>query len=92
MIVRLLGEGQLTLADDDLAEVNRFDDALTAAVEAGDEPRFAQCLADLVDRVRTLGTPVADDELAESDVIVPGPASSLAEVRALLGEEGLIPG
>ncbi|HEV7213038.1 MAG TPA: hypothetical protein VGN47_15110 [Blastococcus sp.] len=92
MIVRVLGEGQLRVGEEHLAELNRVDDELAAAVDAGDEPRFAQCLTALVDRVRALGRPVADDVLAESDVIVPGPTSSLAEVRALLGEEGLIPG
>jgi len=92
MIVRLIGEGQFRLDEEHLPELNRADDALAAAVEAADERRFAQCLTELVDRLRALGTPLADDDLAESDVIVPGPDSSLAEVRALLGEEGLIPG
>jgi hypothetical protein len=92
MIVRLLGEGQLQVDERHLAELNVLDDALAAAVNDGDEPRFERCLAELVDRVRSLGAPVPQDYLAGSDVIVPGPTSSLAEVRALLGEEGLIPG
>jgi hypothetical protein len=87
-----MGEGQLHLDDDHLAELNTLDDALADAVAAGDEPRFADHLAVLVARVRSLGSPLPEGDLAESDVILPGPSSSLAEVRALLGEEGLIPG
>ncbi len=43
------------------------------------------------DRGRAAGTPVADDSLSVSDVILPAQESGLDEVRALLGEEGLIP-
>lgn len=92
MIVRIIGEGQLQLEDTHLDELNELDDALTVAVQAGDEPLFEQHLVRLVERVRSLGAPVPDDALVESDFILPGPASSLTEVRDLLGEEGLIPG
>ena len=92
MIVRIIGEGQLQLDASHLAELNRLDDALTEAVNADDDAGFAQRLTDLLGRVRSLGSPLPDDVLAESDVILPGPDSSLAEVRGLLGEEGLIPG
>jgi len=35
---------------------------------------------------------VPDEHLSVSDLILPDPDSSLAEVTALLGEDGLIPG
>ncbi|MBV6761461.1 hypothetical protein CJ179_48420 [Rhodococcus sp. ACS1] len=92
MIVRILGEGQLDVAEDHLAELNELDAGLSEAVTAGDEQRFQHALSTLLDRVRAAGTPVADDSLSVSDVILPAQESSLAEVRALLGEEGLIPG
>lgn len=92
MIVRIIGEGQLSVDASHLAELDRLDDLLTEAVDADDGAGFAQRLTDLVDRVRILGSPLPDDVLAQSDVVLPGPGSSLAEVRALLGEEGLIPG
>ena len=41
---------------------------------------------------RALGSPLPAGHLAQSDVVLPGPWSTLAEVRSLLGEEGLIPG
>ena len=92
MIVRIIGEGQLQLDDTHLVELNELDDALTEAVQVDDEPLFERHLVRLVERVRSLGTPVPDDSLVESDFILPGPTSSLTEVRDLLGEEGLIPG
>jgi hypothetical protein len=92
MIVRILGEGQFHLQDEHLVELNELDDALADAVNAGEGPRFRQCLTDLLGRTRSLGTPVADEYLGGSDLILPHAASTLTEVRALLGEEGLIPG
>ncbi|AII11299.1 PspA-associated protein PspAA [Rhodococcus opacus] len=92
MIVRILGEGQLDIADEHLDELNALDTGLADAVTAGDEPRFQHVLNTLLERVRAVGTPVADDSLSVSDAILPAQESSLAEVRALLGEEGLIPG
>lgn len=92
MIVRILSEGQLDVAEHHLDELNELDATLAEAVNAGDEQRFQQVLTTLLDRVRSIGTPVADDSLSVSDIILPAPASTLDEVQALLGEEGLIPG
>ena len=92
MIVRILGEGQFDIAEDHLDELNTLDAGLAEAVTAGDEQRFQHVLNTLLDRVRAVGTPVAEDSLSVSDAILPAQESSLAEVRALLGEEGLIPG
>ncbi len=92
MIIRVLGEGQLELADQHERELNRLDDAVAKAINAGDEGAYEQSLAALLERVRALGSPVPDDTLAPSDSILPGEGTSLAEVRALLGEQGLIPG
>jgi hypothetical protein len=92
VIVRIMGQGQLQVAEEHLDQLNELDDAVTDAVDAGDEQRFAQNLARLIDQVRAVGSPVADDYLGGSDFILPDPASSLAEVRALLGDEGLVPG
>ena len=92
MIVRILGEGQLELAEEHLSELNELDAELAEAVNSGDEPGFERELTRLLDRVRALGSPVPDEHLTASDLILPGPDSSLAEVSALLSEDGLIPG
>ena len=92
MILRILGEGQLEVDAGALPELNELDEALIAAVEKGDEGQFQTCLASLVKRVREVGHPVPADHLGPSEYIIPGDDATLEEVRALLSEEGLIPG
>ena len=92
MIVRIMGEGQLEIDDSRLPELSPLDDALTAAVEAGDDDRFRSALVALLDAVRSLGSPVADDALVDSDLVLPYEEAHIDEVRELLSGEGLIPG
>lgn len=92
MIARIMGEGQVELADADLTELNRLDDALLAAVESGDAEGFRTTLSALLDGVRRLGKPLPDDALKPSELILPAPDASLDEVRAMLHDDGLIPG
>jgi hypothetical protein len=92
MIVRILGEGQLELPDGSLDELNVLDVALEDACGTGEHDAFAAALTEMLTRVRELGKPVADDYLGPSDLVLPSADASLAEVSALLTEEGLIPG
>ena len=89
MIVRIMGEGQFELPDEAMERLNELDDALEAALE---EPQgFTPALKALLDSVREAGRRVADDELVESEVILPAEESTVDEVRAMLTDEGLIP-
>ncbi|MET8404183.1 hypothetical protein [Streptomyces sp900116325] len=92
MIVRIMGEGQLMLADSHLAELNKLDDELLAEVESGDGPGFRTTLRALLARVRELGTSLPDDSLEPSELILPSPDATLEEVRDMLSDDGLIPG
>ncbi|HZY29625.1 MAG: PspA-associated protein PspAA [Jiangellaceae bacterium] len=92
MIVRIMGEGQLEIDDSRLTELNPLDDALSAAVESGDDAQFRSALVALLDAVRSLGVPVADDALVDSDLVLPFAEAHIDEVRELLSGEGLIPG
>jgi PspA-Associated protein len=92
MIVRILGEGQLAVDDSVSTELNELDAKLEAAVNAGDEDAFRPVLAQLLARVRAAGTPVPANSLEASDVILPYSEASMDDVRALLTDEGLIPG
>lgn len=92
MIVRIMGEGQLTLADSHLAELNKLDDELLAEVENGDGPGFRTTLHALLARVREFGTTLPDDSLEPSELILPSPDATLEEVRDMLSDDGLIPG
>ena len=92
MIVRILTEGQLEVADDRVQDLNALDAAVEQAVEAGDHAAFAEALTALLDGVRRSGSPLPDDVLHDSDLILPPADATLEEVREMLGDEGLIPG
>ncbi|MER5478009.1 hypothetical protein ABT026_13695 [Streptomyces sp. NPDC002734] len=92
MIVRIMGEGQVRLSDSHLAELSALDDELSSEMEQGDGPGFRRTLRALLDKVRELGEPLPNDSLEPSELILPAPDATLDEVRALLTDEGLIPG
>lgn len=91
MIVRIMGEGQVELDDSHFTELNRLDDELLAEMESGDEDGFRRTFHALLDAVRRLGSPLPDDALEPSELILPVPDSTLEEVRAMLRDDGLIP-
>ncbi|HTP17928.1 MAG TPA: hypothetical protein VMK13_19110 [Streptosporangiaceae bacterium] len=92
MIIRILGEGQLEVDDSAADELNELDSRLEVAVERGDEAGFRAALDALLNRVRATGTPVDDALLEPSRLILPQADATMADVRRLLSDEGLIPG
>jgi hypothetical protein len=92
MIVRILGEGQYDLSDQAISALNDLDSRVESAVEAGDEEEFRGALTALLDGVRTAGTAHDAVSLEPSDLILPMADATLAEVRDLLNDDGLIPG
>jgi hypothetical protein len=92
MIVRIIGEGQFEVPAEHLDELNRLDDQLMKAVDAGDEGSFTTALEALLTSVRTAGDELPVDYLGPSDLVLPGPDATIEEVREVLGDEGLIPG
>jgi hypothetical protein len=91
MIVRILTEGQYHLPGKFFDKLNEFDDKLVEVVEAENEPEFQRVLKEMLDFVRNNGTPVAMDELVESDVVLPEPDITLVEAEELFVGEGLVP-
>ena len=92
MIVRISTEGQYDVPDSDVAELNRLDNAAVDACGSSDEAHFREAFDQLLALVRAKGTPVADDDLFGSDIILPPPDVSLAEAKEEFQGEGLIPG
>lgn len=92
MIVRILGEGQRSVDDTMLARLNELDAVVEAAVADNDEAAFGPALSALLDEVRSAGTGLPDDSLEDSDLILPPADATLAEVRRMLNDDGLIPG
>ena len=91
MIVRIVGDGQYEFPDDQSDRLNELDNQLVTIVESGDEAQFNDAFGKLVELVRSSGTPVPDDELVASDVILPPADLTLAEAAHEFTGEGLIP-
>ncbi len=91
MIVRISTVGQYRLPDADAARLNELDNGAVAAVDAGDEQRFADLFAQMIALVEAHGEALADDDLHGSDVILPPPDTTFAEARAEFSGDGLIP-
>jgi hypothetical protein len=92
VIVRILGEGQLDVPESALEELNTHDADVAAAVDAGDEATFRAALVALLTQVRAVGTPLADESLEESDLVLPHAEATMADVVEMLGADGLVPG
>jgi hypothetical protein len=92
VIVRILGEGQLQVDDSAAEELNDLDAKLEEAVERDDEAGLRSALDALLARIRSIGRPLAADALAPSELIIPQEGATMAEVRKLLSDDGLIPG
>ena len=92
MIIRIMGEGQFELPDDEVDTLNALDEQVERAVESHDDNAFAAAFAQLLERVRTHGAALADDALVDSDLVLPPSDSTVDDVARLLGDEGLIPG
>ena len=91
MIVRIAGEGQFQLPDEDADRLNQLDNDAVSAVEAGDRERFKSLWNEMLELVANDGNGIADDELVESDVILPPRDVTFEEACAEFTGEGLIP-
>ena len=91
MIVRIAGEGQFQLPDEDAERLNGLDNDAVSAVEAGDRERFKELWNQMLELVKVDGKALSDDELVESDVILPPRDVSFEEACAEFTGEGLIP-
>jgi hypothetical protein len=91
VIVRILSEGQFKLPDDVQTQLNEIDNEAVSAVEAGDEARFQELFNQMLQLVESGGEPVPDDELVESQVIIPPRDLTFEEAKGEFTGEGIIP-
>jgi hypothetical protein len=90
VIVRISTEGQYELPEGIHSELNEIDNRVVAAVEAHDEPGFKKSFGELLAFVRERGTPLGDEDLRESALIIPPSDTSIHEAEAFTGD-GLLP-
>ena len=91
MIVRVSGEGQFRLPDEDADRLIVLDNRAVAAVEQGDETGFKELWSQILELVASDGNTLDDEELVESDVILPPRDVTFAEAQGEFTGEGLIP-
>jgi hypothetical protein len=91
VIVRIATEGQYEVDDARTDELNELDNKVVEAVESGDESGFRAAYDQLLDLVRSTGTELGEDELTESQLILPPPDLSFEEAGEQFTGDGLIP-
>jgi hypothetical protein len=91
VIVRVSGDGQFNLPDQDADRLNELDNRAVAAIDQGDETGFRELWSQMLELVASDGNRISDDELVESDVILPPRDISFDEARGEFTGEGLIP-
>ena len=91
VIVRISGEGQFKLPDEDADRLNELDNRAVNAVEQGDETGFRELWSQMLEIVASDGNAVDGDELVESDVILPPRDITFDEARGEFTGDGLIP-
>jgi PspAA-like protein len=91
VIVRIATEAQYRLDDGAGGRLNELDNAAVKAVEGGDEDGFHSVFEEMLELVRRSGQPLGDDELEESDLIMPPPDLTFVEAGEHFSGEGLIP-
>ncbi len=91
MIVRISGEGQFRVPDADAERLKELDNRAVSAVEQGDETGFGELWSQMLELVARDGNALDDDELVESDVILPPRDISFEEAKGEFTGEGLIP-
>jgi hypothetical protein len=91
MIVRISGEDQYRLEDSLHDQLNQLDNAVLAAIDAGDEAAFKSEFPALLDFVRAQGSIVSDEDIETSDLILPPDDITLSEAAEEFTGEGLIP-
>ena len=91
MIVRISGDGQFRLPDEDADRLNELDNRAVAAVEQGDETGFRELWSQMLELVASDGNALDDEELTDSDVILPPRDITFAEAKGEFTGDGLIP-
>jgi len=91
MIVRIAGEDQFRLDGEHESRLKDLDGAVLDAVENGDQAAFERAFQELLAFVRASGTPLAEDALESSDLILPPPDTTLTEAVEDFNGEGWLP-
>ena len=91
MIVRISGEGQYRLPQEDAGRLNELEREVQSTLEDGRATDFPAAYGGLLDYVRSSSERLGEDELEPSHVILPPADISFEEASREFTGEGLIP-
>ena len=92
MIIRILTEGQWRFPAALLDDLNEIDHAIVDVLAEDDDGEFRNLLAKMIAMVKEHGSPLALEELEESDAIIPEPDITIEEAKELFVGTGVVPG
>jgi hypothetical protein len=92
MIIRIMGEGQYNVKSSQFDKLNKIDNNIVEYVQKGDEKKYKKGLADLIGMIHREGTMLDNEDLIESDVIVPPADMTLEEARQVFRGTGIFKG
>ena len=91
MIIRILTEGQWRFPAAMLDDLNDIDNSIVDVLADDNEGEFRNLLDKMIAMVKDNGTPLALDELEESDAIIPEPDITIEEAKELFVGAGIVP-
>ena len=89
MIVRIMGEGQYRVSESLCNELNQIDNRIVSLVSEGKAEECRKELSKLVSEIREKGEAVSDEEILESNIIVPPEDLSLEEAKDIFKGTGI---
>ena len=92
MIIRIMGEGQYNVKSSQFDKLNKIDNKIVEYVQKGDEKKYKKGLADLIGMIHREGIQLDNEDLIESDVIVPPADMTLEEARQVFRGTGIFKG
>ena len=92
MIIRIMGEGQYNVKSSQFDKLNKIDNKIVEYVQKGDEKKYKKGLADLIGLIHREGIQLDNEDLIESDVIVPPADMTLEEARQVFRGTGIFKG
>ena len=92
MIIRIMGEGQYKVKSSLFDTLNKIDNTIVDNVQKGDEKAYKKNLAKLIGTIKKKGVALEDEELVESDIIVPPADMTMREAREVFKGTGIFKG
>jgi hypothetical protein len=89
MIIRIMGEGQYNVRSSLFDTLNKIDNTIVDSVQKGDEKGYRKNLEKLIGTIKSKGVVLDDEELVESDIIVPPADMTLKEAREVFTGTGI---